>query len=107
MTRALEAQIGAGVKSLWHTGRYDDDAAYVATPQQLRDNQGDFSKFNPEQQAQIVQDYWNATRGSAIDATRAAVLRPYARTVFTPIRAGTRRAVRGGRPARRRGTAIA
>ncbi len=108
MTRALEAQIGAGVKSLWHTGRYDDSAAYVATPQQLRDNQGDFSKFNPEQQAQIVEDFWRYTRGGVSDPnSRTAALRPYARAVFTPIRAGARAAARRGTRARRRTPALA
>jgi hypothetical protein len=58
MTRALEAQIGAGIASLFHTGKYDDIEAYRVTPRALEANGGDLSKFNPEQQACIVEFFW-------------------------------------------------
>ena len=58
MTRALEAQIGAGVESLFHTGKYDDSAAYTVTAAALAANGGDLGKFNPEQQASIVEFFW-------------------------------------------------
>jgi hypothetical protein len=58
MTRALEAQIGAGVESLFHTGKYDDIEAYRVTAKALEANRGDLSKFNPEQQASIVEFFW-------------------------------------------------
>lgn len=93
MTRALEAQIGAGVKSLLHTGRYSDRAAYRATAEELVAHNGDFSKFNPEEQAQIVEDFWRATRDGATDTLPVKDLRPYARTVFTPLRTTRARAV--------------
>jgi hypothetical protein len=58
MTRALEAQISAGAESLFHTGKYDDIEAYRITPKALEENRGDLSKFNPEQQASIVEFFW-------------------------------------------------
>jgi len=58
MTRALEAQIGAGVESLFHTGKYDDSAAYTVTAEMLVANGGVLKKFNPEQQASIVEFFW-------------------------------------------------
>jgi hypothetical protein len=58
MTRALEAQLGAGIESLFHTGKYKDSAAYKVTPEALTANRGDLSKFNPEQQASIVEFFW-------------------------------------------------
>jgi hypothetical protein len=58
MTRALEAQIGAGVESLFHTGKYDDSAAYTVTADMLTANAGELKKFNPEQQASIIEFFW-------------------------------------------------
>ena len=58
MTRALEAQIGAGVESLIHSGTYDDSKSYEVTDDALRANAGDIKKFNPEQQATIVEFFW-------------------------------------------------
>jgi hypothetical protein len=59
---------------------------------------GDFSKFNPEEQAQIVEDFWRATREGATDTLPVKDLRPYARTVFTPLHTTRARAVvRGAR----------
>ena len=55
MVRALEAQIGAGLKSAFHTGQYDDSAADEVTEAELRTNSGDFGKFDPEEQAMIVE----------------------------------------------------
>jgi hypothetical protein len=87
MVRALEAQIGAGVSSLFHTGEYDDAAAYAVTPKDLKKHSGDFSKFNPEQQAVIVEDYWVQTLSNTPSSTlpSADLLEPYARQVFKPI----------------------
>jgi len=58
MTRALEAQVEAGLDSLFHRGKYDDIAAYRVTEKDLAANGGDLSKFNPEQQASIIELYW-------------------------------------------------
>lgn len=58
MTRALEAQLGAGIESLFHTGRYDDSAAYRVTEADLVAHGGDLAKFNPEQQASILEFFW-------------------------------------------------
>ncbi|MBL8326549.1 MAG: hypothetical protein JNJ89_16470 [Rubrivivax sp.] len=58
MTRALEAQIGAGLDTLFHEGTYDDSASYLVTDQMLIDAAGDFKKFNPEQQATIIEAFW-------------------------------------------------
>lgn len=60
MTRALEAQFEAGLDSLMHHGHYDDSASYLVTNQMLKDAGGDFSKFNPEQQATIIEAFWIA-----------------------------------------------
>ena len=84
MTRALEAQIGAGVKELFHSGHYDDSAAYAVTDQELLDHAGDFSKFNPEEQASIVEHYWlqKFSGKSFPSLPTVAQLEPYARQVF-------------------------
>jgi len=84
MTRALEAQIGAGVKELFHSGHYDDSAAYAVTDQELIDHAGDFSKFNPEEQASIVEHYWlQKFSGQTFSSLpTVAQLEPYARQVF-------------------------
>jgi hypothetical protein len=58
MVRALEAQIGAGVSSLFHTGKYDDSASYDVFAADLVAANGDLGRFNPEQQATIVERYW-------------------------------------------------
>lgn len=58
MTRALEAQMGAGLKELLQHGKYDDDEAYEVSTTDLTNNGGDLSKFNPEQQAVIVEEFW-------------------------------------------------
>jgi len=65
MVRALEAQIGAGVTSLFHTGKYDDDASYDVFRADLVAAAGDFSRFNPEQQATIVERYWMMQYGGS------------------------------------------
>ncbi|HRH17130.1 MAG TPA: hypothetical protein PLS22_06715 [Aquabacterium sp.] len=84
MTRALEAQIGAGVQALFHKGHYDDSAAYAVTDQELIDHAGDFSKFNPEEQASIVEHYWlqKFSGKSFPSLPTVAQLEPYARQVF-------------------------
>jgi hypothetical protein len=58
MTRALEAQIGAGVDSLFHTGTYDDSSSYRVTEADLLASGGDLKAFNPEQQATIIEFFW-------------------------------------------------
>jgi hypothetical protein len=58
MTRALEAQIEAGLDALFHKGKYDDSASYRVTEADLAANGGDLKKFNPEQQATILEFYW-------------------------------------------------
>lgn len=58
MTRALEAQFGAGLDALFHKGQYDDSASYRVTDQMLIDAKGDLKKFNPEQQATIIEAFW-------------------------------------------------
>ncbi len=63
------------------------------TPEELVAHNGDFSKFNPEEQAQIVEDFWRATRDGATDTLPVKDLRPYARTVFTSLRTTRARAV--------------
>lgn len=84
MVRALEAQIGAGVDSLFHTGEYNDAAAYAVTDEALQKHGGNFSKFNPEQQASIVDEYWSR-RFNSTPAGDVSLLEPYARQVFTPL----------------------
>jgi hypothetical protein len=58
MTRALEAQFGAGLDALFHAGHYDDSASYLVTNRMLVDAGGDLKKFNPEQQATIIEAFW-------------------------------------------------
>lgn len=58
MTRALEAQIGAGVDSLFHTGTYDDSASYRVREADLLARGGNLKAFNPEQQATIIEFFW-------------------------------------------------
>jgi hypothetical protein len=84
MTSALEAQIGAGVSELFHHGHYDDSASYAVTDQELIDNKGDLSKFNPEEQASIVEHYWiQKFSGAPVGyLPTAAQLEPYARKVY-------------------------
>ena len=96
MTRALEAQITAGMDALFHQGKYDDSAAYDVTAAAIAANGGDLSKFNPEQQASIVELFWVKQFGPAwlragkpgfptfaSDALHtAATLQPYALKVF-------------------------
>jgi hypothetical protein len=65
MVRALEAQIGAGVTSLFHTGRYNDSVSYDVFRADLVAAGGDFSRFNPEQQATIVERYWMMQYGGS------------------------------------------
>lgn len=98
MVRALEAQIGAGLKAKFHSGKYDDAAAYEVTNAELKANKNDFSKFNPEQQAIIVERYW-VRRFGTTPAGDVSLLEPYAKQVFTPITRGVRGAARW-KPAR-------
>jgi len=100
MTRALEAQIGAGVKSLFHHGHYDDSKAYEVTEAELRANGNDLSKFNPEEQAIIAEYYWIDRRTTGRSGLPVDLLEPYARKMFRPIRAST---ARGGRVTARHG----
>jgi hypothetical protein len=123
MTRALEAQISAGLDALFHQGQYDDAASYLVTDQMLIDAGGDLKKFNPEQQATIIEAFWKARFASVPVApgpypTNTLVgnfnppldlLLPYAQQVNPALRAGPapRRArktaakKRAVRPARR------
>ena len=73
--------------SLFHTGKYDDSASYVVTNAALKANQGDFGKFNPEQQASIVEFFWMQQFGgiSSSSLPSVALLEPYARQVFKPL----------------------
>lgn len=84
MTRALEAQISAGVSELFHHGHYDDGAAYAVTDEELANYNGDFSKFNPEEQASIVEHYWIQKFSGKPSATLPTIaqLEPYAKQVF-------------------------
>lgn len=102
MTRALEAQIGAGLDSLFHEGDYDDEASYLVTDQMLIDAGGDLKKFNPEQQATIIEAFWKVRFASEQVApgpypTNTIVgnfnpplelVLPYAQTVNTALRSG-------------------
>jgi hypothetical protein len=86
MVRALEAQIGAGVTSLFHTGKYDDSKSYDVFQADLVAAGGDFSRFNPEQQATIVERYWMMRfGGSTFPAAVGDVsqYQPYAAQVKT------------------------
>jgi hypothetical protein len=102
MTRALEAQIGAGVESLFHTGKYNDSAAYTVTADALTANRGELKKFNPEQQASIVEFFWvrafsnvvvpGGFRGDDRRATGLTLdaLLPYVQNVSPALRAPAR-----------------
>jgi hypothetical protein len=103
MTRALEAQIGAGVQSLFHTGKYDDSASYQVTADDLAANGGDLSRFNPEQQASIIEFYWirkfsswaveggfPAAVNKGVVVPPAEALLPYAQKVNPALRAPMR-----------------
>lgn len=88
MSRALEAQMSARLDSLLHGGGGSDAAAYRVTAQMLAAHAGDFSKFNPEQQATIVEWYWvqkfSGQPNGSLPAE--AALEPYARQVFRGAR---------------------
>lgn len=116
MTRALEAQITAGLDALFHKGKYDDEAAYRVTEAALDSNGGDLKKFNPEQQASIVEFYWvlkfskhavptglphsKKTNPAALPAL--AKLVPYVQKVNSALRSPVRTAVKKkGSPVRR------
>jgi hypothetical protein len=102
MTRALEAQIGAGLDSLFHQGTYDDAKSYLVTDQMLIDAKGDLKKFNPEQQATIIEAFWKVRFASEPVAPGPyptstlvgnfnpplALVLPFAQTVNTALRAG-------------------
>jgi len=102
MTRALSAQIGAGLESLFHEGHYDDAASHLVTNQMLVDAAGDFKKFNPEQQATIIEAFWKARFADepvapgpypkvALVGNRnppLELLLPYARVVNPALRSG-------------------
>jgi hypothetical protein len=103
MTRALEAQIEAGLDALFHKGKYDDSAAYRVTDAALAANGGDLKKFNPEQQATIIEFYWIrkfsnwAVEGGFPAAVSAGVvvppvevLLPYAQKVNAALRSPAR-----------------
>ncbi len=56
--------------------------AYRVTDQDLKSKNGDFSAFNPEQQATIVDRYWSGKFASRVDTNPVELLEPYARQVF-------------------------
>lgn len=70
MVDALEAQARKG------------DRAYEVTPEMLARNRGDLRKFNPEQQATIVERYWESRWGRQANAATARQYEPYARKVY-------------------------
>ena len=103
MTRALEAQIEAGLDALFHKGKYDDSASYRVTEADLAANGGDLKKFNPEQQATIVEFYWirkfsdwaveggfPAAVNSGVVVPPVEALLPYAQKVNPALRAPAR-----------------
>lgn len=104
MSRALEAQITAGLSALFHTGEYNDEAAYVVTDAMLTAAGGDFSRFNPEQQAWIVEQYWRLAFGGAGASGLPSVagLEVYAKQVFKAP--SQRPAARRAKPAARAAT---
>ena len=57
-------------------------AAYRVTDQDLKTNDGNFSAFNPEQQATIVDRYWAGKFGGGNAVNPIELLEPYARQVF-------------------------
>lgn len=85
MVEAIHAQMKAEI---------DDTSAYTYTDAELAGNGGDFSRFNREQQASIVEDYYLYKFGNLKNrtdaATIAAKLRPYARAVFRPLAGSVR-----------------
>ncbi|ASJ73296.1 hypothetical protein [Granulosicoccus antarcticus] len=56
--------------------------AYRVTDQELMLKNGQFSAFNPEQQATIVDRYWSGKFGPGVDTNPVKLLEPYARQVF-------------------------
>lgn len=56
--------------------------AYKVEDSDLKDANGDFSKFNPEQQATIVDRYWAAKFDEQNPRNPIELLEPYARQVF-------------------------
>ena len=56
--------------------------AYKVVDKDLINAKGDFSKFNPEQQATIVDRYWAAKFGGITPANPVELLEPYAKQVF-------------------------
>ena len=105
MVRALEAQISAGVSSLFHTGKYDDSASYDVFAADLAAANGDFGRFNPEQQATIVERYWMMQYGGYSFSTSVygdvTQYQVYAARVKTARRPGAAAKARR-RPAARR-----
>jgi hypothetical protein len=109
MSRALEAQIQAGLDAFFHKGKYDDEAAYRVTEADLDRNGGDLKKFNPEQQATIIEFYWvlkfsrhavpsgfpHSRKTNPASLPALAKLLPYAQKVNSalrsPARTGTRK----------------
>jgi hypothetical protein len=84
MTRALEAQLAAGLEGLFHKGKYDDAKAYEVTDDALKEHNGDFAKFNPEQQASILEFYWQRKfSGAEVDDSVPSIaqLLPYVQDV--------------------------
>lgn len=94
MTRALEAQLAAGLEGLFHKGKYDDAKAYEVTEAMLAANGGDLRKFNPEQQASILEFYWlRKFSGLTVSATVPSIasLLPYVQDVNASLAARGRR----------------
>lgn len=82
----------------------DRNAAYTYTEQNLVDANGNFGKFNREQQAAIVEDYW-IVRFSSLSTTGLPpvdLLARYASQVFRPIRIRIPRSATSRAPSRSR-----
>ncbi len=106
MSRALEAQVSAGLDALFHKGKYDDEAAYRVTDADIANTAGKLRNFNPEQQASIIECYWvkkfsdqatppgpnhgTVKKGMPAASTLAQLL-PYAQVVNTALRSPSRR----------------
>lgn len=75
MVQALEAQLRSGSE------------AYEYAEQDLIAAGGNFSKFNREQQASIIEDYWTR-RFASTPAQDVTNWQPYADQVFRPVQGG-------------------
>lgn len=89
MIQSLESQMEAVLNG------GDRTAAYGYSEKDLARHAGDLSKFNREQQASIIEDYWVATCSKLAKTGIPSVeqLEPYAKSVFKPVRARGNRTV--------------